>query len=73
MYIYMYDVILQNQIKNLTDKLEAAEAAAADHEREANKLRMDNDSLEKNLAQAEEKFKAMQDSLRSAMADLNNV
>lgn len=65
--------ILQTQIKTLTDRLEAAETAAADHEREANKLRMDNEKLEKDLAESEEKFKSMQDSLRSAMADLNNV
>lgn len=64
---------LQAQIKVLTDKLEAAETAAADHEREANKLRMDNEKLEKDLVESEEKFKSMQDSLRSAMADLNNV
>lgn len=66
-------IVLQTQIKTQTDKLEGAETAAADHEREANKLRMDNDALEKSVAQAEERFKTMQDNLRSAMADLNNV
>lgn len=34
---------------------------------------MNNEKLEKDLADSEEKFKGVQDSLRSAVADLNNV
>jgi len=65
--------ILQAQVKSLGDKLESAETSAADHEREAIKLRMDNEKLEKDLAEAIEKLKAMQENLHSAIADLNNV
>lgn len=65
--------MFQEQIKTLTLKLEAAEASSSDFERESNKFRMTNEKLEKDLADSEEKFKGVHDSLRSAVADLNNV
>lgn len=36
-------------------------------------MRMENDQLEKSVADMEQKYKDMVDSLASAMADLNNV
>lgn len=57
----------------LSEKLEAAEAASAENEREVTSLRQGNEKLESDLAESEEKYRKIQDSLRSAMADLNNV
>lgn len=63
----------QTQIKQLTDKLDAADSLSADYERQANKLRLDGEKLEKDLADSEEKYLSLQDGLCTAMADLNNV
>lgn len=40
---------------------------------QVSKMRMENDQLEKSVADMEQKYKDLVDSLGSAMADLNNV
>lgn len=68
-----YCCLSQEEIKNLSTKLETVEKTGSDFERECVKMRMDNEKLNQNLQDCEDKIQTETDKMRSALADLDSV
>lgn len=63
----------QATIKQLTEKLQSLEYTSSDYERQCNKMRLDNEKLEKDISEATEKYEQMEQQVMQCLQELSDI